>query len=69
MYLWIMVGSALVVARRVIGARASSPITSARRFPWGTILVNIFGSFIIGFFATLTGPDGGCSSRAEFDNS
>jgi CrcB protein len=27
-------------------------------FPWGTILVNILGSFIIGFFATLTAPGG-----------
>lgn len=27
-------------------------------FPWGTLLVNISGSFVIGFFATLTGPDG-----------
>ena len=27
-------------------------------FPWGTLIVNITGSFIIGFFATLTGPDG-----------
>ncbi len=27
-------------------------------FPWGTVLVNITGSFAIGFFATLTGPDG-----------
>jgi CrcB protein len=27
-------------------------------FPWGTIIVNIVGSFIIGFFATLSGPDG-----------
>ncbi len=24
----------------------------------GTIIVNITGSFVIGFFATLTGPDG-----------
>jgi CrcB protein len=29
-----------------------------RTFPWGTMLVNISGSFVIGFFATLTGPDG-----------
>ena len=27
-------------------------------FPWGTLLVNVIGSFAIGFFATLTGPDG-----------
>src|SRR4029077_18343290 len=29
-----------------------------RDLSWGTIIVNILGSFIIGFFATLTGPDG-----------
>lgn len=27
-------------------------------FPWGTLVVNIAGSFVIGFFATLTGTDG-----------
>lgn len=27
-------------------------------FPWGTLFVNIVGSFVIGFYATLTGPDG-----------
>ena len=27
-------------------------------FPWGTLFVNVTGSFLIGFFATLTGPDG-----------
>ena len=56
-YLWIAVGSALGgmarywcsgIAARLIG----------ETFPWGTIIVNIIGSFIIGFFATLTGPDG-----------
>lgn len=27
-------------------------------FPWGTLVINITGSLAIGFFATLTGPDG-----------
>ena len=27
-------------------------------FPIGTLMVNVTGSFVIGFFATLTAPDG-----------
>ena len=56
-YLWIAVGSALGgVARYWCSGVAARLI--GETFPWGTIIVNIVGSFIIGFFATLTGPDG-----------
>ena len=56
-YVWIAVGSALggVGPLLVLGCAAR---LIGETFPWGTIIVNIAGSFIIGFFATLTGPDG-----------
>jgi CrcB protein len=57
LYLWIMLGSALGGAARywLSGVIANS---FGETFPWGTILVNVSGCFVIGFFATLTGPDG-----------
>jgi len=56
-YLWIAVGSALGGMARY----ACSNLALAwwgPSFPWGTLIINVLGSFIIGFFATLTGPDG-----------
>lgn len=56
-YLWIALGSALGgVARYACSSLVAHWIGES--FPWGTLLVNIFGSFVIGFFATATGPDG-----------
>jgi fluoride exporter len=56
-YFWIAVGSALGgVARYWCSDVAARLVGEA--FPWGTLVVNILGSFVIGFFATLTGPNG-----------
>ncbi|ARP99867.1 fluoride efflux transporter CrcB [Pseudorhodoplanes sinuspersici] len=56
-YLWIAVGSAIGgVARYWCSGIAARLI--GETFPWGTLIVNVVGSFIIGFVATLTAPDG-----------
>jgi CrcB protein len=52
-----MLGSALGgSARYFISGLVATQI--GETFPWGTLLINVTGSFVIGFFATLTGPDG-----------
>ncbi len=56
-YLWIAVGSALGgVARYACQSLVAGGF--GQLFPWGTLVVNVAGSFVIGFFAALTGPDG-----------
>jgi len=53
-YLVIALGGALgAITRYWIGNFISSYINSG--FPWGTFIINITGSFIIGFFLTLIG--------------
>jgi CrcB protein len=52
-YMWIAIGSALGgVARYWLTGFVA--ILIGPQFPWGTILINIIGSFVIGFFGTLT---------------
>ena len=56
-YIWVAIGSALGgVARFWFGLFAAR--LWGETFPWGTIIINIVGSFIIGFFGTLTLADG-----------
>jgi len=56
-YLWIALGGALGSVAR-FGASSLIAGWIGETFPWGTLIVNVSGSFVIGLFAGLTGPDG-----------
>jgi len=56
-YFWIVFGGALGTAARYWGSGIVARAVG-ETFPWGTLVVNVSGSLAIGFFATLTGPDG-----------
>jgi CrcB protein len=45
-------GGAIGTLARYLIASLAAPISN--ELPWGTIIINITGSFIIGFFGTLT---------------
>jgi len=49
---WIAFGGALGTVARYWIAVWAMPIS--RALPWGTIAINVIGSFLIGFFGTLT---------------
>jgi CrcB protein len=56
-YLWIALGGALGTVARYWMTNAVAALTGPL-FPWGTILINIIGSFIIGLVAHMTTPVG-----------
>ncbi|HET7335202.1 MAG TPA: fluoride efflux transporter CrcB [Rhizomicrobium sp.] len=57
LYLYVALGGALgTVGRFAVSGLIANQF--GETFPWGTLLVNVVGSFIIGFFWTLTAPDG-----------
>jgi CrcB protein len=64
-YVWIGIGGALGSMAR-FWASGFVARHFGETFPFGTLLVNITGSFVIGFFATLTGPDGRWLAPASF---
>jgi CrcB protein len=51
-YLWVALGSAIGGVLRYAIARAMEPVSEG--IPWGTVLINISGCFVIGYFGTLT---------------
>lgn len=56
-YLWVAIGGALgSMARYGIGGLVAQKF--GQTFPWGTLVANVTGSFIIGFFGALTMPEG-----------
>ena len=56
-YFWVALGGAIgSMARLWLSVHVA--LLTGLAFPWGTILVNIIGSLVIGFFATFTGPSG-----------
>ncbi len=55
--LWVGLGSALGGMARYWCSGLVARLFG-ETFPWGTLVVNVVGSLIIGFFAAMTGPDG-----------
>jgi CrcB protein len=63
-YLWVAIGGALgSVARYGIGGIVSQKY--GETFPWGTLVVNVTGSFIIGFVAAVASAEGRLTPRSR----
>jgi fluoride exporter len=56
-YVSVAIGSALGgIARHWVTVAGTTWFGST--FPWGTLFINVLGSFVIGFFFAISGPDG-----------
>jgi fluoride exporter len=63
-YLWVALGGALgSVARFWMSGAVARQF--GETFPWGTILVNVSGSFVIGLLAALASPEGRLDSPSR----
>ena len=63
-YLWVAIGGAL----GSVGRYWLSGFVAARfgeTFPWGTLVINVTGSFVIGIFAALAIPEGRMDSQSR----
>ncbi len=63
-YFYIALGGAIGSVARAWTTNAMVRLAGAS-FPWGTILINVAGSFIIGFFGALTASDGRFQVHAD----
>ena len=56
-YLWVAIGGALgSVSRYWLSGMVADRF--GQTFPWGTLVINVTGSFIIGIFAAMAIPEG-----------
>lgn len=62
LYAWVAAGSIVGGLTRYLVGLA---LDTGPGFPWATLFINATGSLIIGFYATLTGPDGRMLARPE----
>lgn len=53
-YVWVAIGGALGSMARFFLANFMA-VAVGSTFPWGTLLINVLGSFVISFFGMLTG--------------
>jgi CrcB protein len=58
LYAAVALGSMLGGVLRWLAGVVVHDYFGAAGFPWATLFVNVTGSFAIGFYAALTGPDG-----------
>jgi|SRR5690349_4977179 fluoride exporter len=63
-YLWVAIGSALGGMARYWCSGVVATLTG-EWFPWGTLVVNVSGSFIIGLMAALSAVEGPFLIRPE----
>jgi CrcB protein len=63
-YLWIAIGGALgSVGRFWLSGLVANRF--GETFPWGTIIVNVTGSFVIGIIGALASPEGRMDSQSR----
>lgn len=64
-YFWVALGSAIGGVFR-FGLSGIVGRIAGEAMPWGTLVVNVLGSFVIGAFAGLTAAEGRLPSSPEF---